>query len=61
MRHMANFDESSTNQVKNLSRSAAFGPGGEPGQASRTMINPNLPEQAAEILRGVDMRQAIPA
>jgi len=34
---------------------------GEPGLASRTTINPNLPEQAAEILRGVDVRQAIPA
>jgi UDPglucose--hexose-1-phosphate uridylyltransferase len=34
---------------------------GEPGQASKSMINPILPEQAAEILRSVEVRQAIPA
>jgi UDPglucose--hexose-1-phosphate uridylyltransferase len=34
---------------------------GELVQASGTMINPILPEQAAEILRAVDVRQVIPA
>jgi UDPglucose--hexose-1-phosphate uridylyltransferase len=97
-RHIANFGEASTNEVKDLGRvlrdlaklyfgfenpnlalqtapssnagakyyhwSMAVLPRlvlvGESAEASRTMINPILPEQAAEILRGVDVRQAIP-
>jgi UDPglucose--hexose-1-phosphate uridylyltransferase len=100
MRHMANFGEANTNELKDLARilrdvlarlyfgfenpdfslalrsaptanagakychwSIAVLPRlmvvGEPALASGTMINPVLPEQAAEILRGVDVRQAI--